>query len=37
MEYIVNKCAGKFRLNAPQGEAYEAILTVPSIEVAQKY
>ena len=37
MEYIVNKCAGKFRLNAPQGEAYEAILTVPSIEIAQKY
>ena len=37
VEYIVNKCAGKFRLNAPPGEAYEAILTVPSIEVAQKY
>ncbi len=37
VEYIVNKCAGKFRLNAPQGEAYEAILTVPSIEIAQKY
>ena len=37
VEYIVNKCAGKFRLNAPQGEAYEAILTVQSIEIAQKY
>ena len=37
VEYIVNKCAGKFRLSAPQGEAYEAILTVQSIEIAQKY
>ncbi|SEA35710.1 type I restriction endonuclease subunit R [Selenomonas ruminantium] len=37
VEYIINKAAGKFRLNAPQGEAYEAILTVPSIEIAQKY
>ena len=37
VEYIVNKCAGKFRLHAPQGEAYEAILTVQSIDIAQKY
>lgn len=37
VEFIVNKVAGKFRLNAPQGEAYEAILTVQSIEIAQKY
>ena len=37
VEYIVNKCSGKFRLNAPKGEAYEAILTVQSIEMAQKY
>lgn len=37
VEYIVNKCAGKFRLNAPKGEAYEAILTVSSIEIAQEY
>ena len=37
VEYIVNKCAGKFRLHAPRGEAYEAILTVQSIEMAQKY
>ena len=37
VEYIVNKAAGKFRLNAPQGEAYEAILTVQSIDIAQKY
>lgn len=31
------KCAGKFRLNAPRGEAYEAILNVQSIEIARKY
>ena len=37
VEYILNKTAGKFRLQAPQGEAYEAILTVPSIAIAQKY
>ena len=37
VKYIINKAAGKFRLNAPQGEAYEAILTVPSIEIAQRY
>ena len=37
INYIINKAAGKFRLNAPRGEAYEAILTVPSIEIAQRY
>lgn len=35
--FIVNKCAGKFRLNADLGEAYEAILTVSSIPEAQEY
>ena len=37
VDYIINKAAGKFRLQAQPGEAYEAILTVPSIEIAQKY
>ena len=37
VNYIVNKASGKFRLQAPRGEAYEAILTVPSIGIAQRY
>ncbi|MGN0950181.1 MAG: HsdR family type I site-specific deoxyribonuclease [Mitsuokella sp.] len=38
INYIVNKAAGKFRLQAAsKGDAYEAILTVPSIPTAQKY
>lgn len=37
IETIVNKSAGKFRLNAPQGNAYEAILTVESIPQAIRY
>ena len=37
VETIVNRSAGKFRLSAPRGEAYEAILTVGSIREAQQY
>lgn len=37
IDFIINKCAGKFHLNAERGEAYEAILTVKSIPIAQKY
>lgn len=37
VETIVNQSAGKFRLSAPMGEAYEAILTVGSIQEAQEY
>lgn len=37
IDFIINKCAGKFHLNANRGEAYEAILTVKSIPIAQKY
>lgn len=37
IDYIVNRCAQKMRLNAPTGEAYEGLLTVSSIEIAQKY
>lgn len=37
IDCIINKCAGKFNLNAPLGEAYEAILTVGSIAEAQTY
>lgn len=38
IDYIINKAAGKFRLQAaPAGDAYEAILTVPSIGIAQRY
>lgn len=37
IDYIVNRCTQKLRLNAQTGEAYEGLLTVPSIEIAQKY
>lgn len=37
IDFIINKCAGKFHLNADRGESYEAILTVRSIPLAQKY
>ncbi len=37
IDYIVNKSAAKFKLSSPAGEAYEGILTVPSIKVAQRY
>lgn len=37
IDYIVNRCSHKLRLNAPTGEAYEGLLTVSSIEIAQKY
>lgn len=37
IEYIVNKSAQKFGLNAPSGEAFEGLLTVQSIEDAQRY
>ena len=37
IDYIVNRCHQKLRLNAPDGQAYEGLLTVPSIEIAQRY
>ena len=37
VDYIVNRSAAKFRLQAPAGQAYEGLLTVSSIEVAQRY
>ena len=37
IDYIVNRSHRKLRLNAPVGQAYEGLLTVPSIEVAQRY
>ena len=37
IDAIFNKSAGKFKLNAPRGESYEAILTVNSIQKAAKY
>lgn len=37
IDYIVNRCTQKLRLNAPTGQSYEALLTVPSIEIAQRY
>lgn len=37
VDYIINKAAGKFHLHAKRGEAHEAILTVPSIPIAQEY
>ncbi len=37
IDYIVNRSSHKLRLNAPAGEAFEGLLTVPSIEVAQRY
>lgn len=36
IDYIVNRSSSLFRL-APNGEAFEAILTCSSIEIAQKY
>ena len=36
IDYIVNRSSSLFRL-APNGEAFEAILTCNSIEIAQKY
>lgn len=37
IDFIINKCASKFRLSAERGDAYEAILTVKSISDAQCY
>ncbi|MDR3770896.1 MAG: HsdR family type I site-specific deoxyribonuclease [Sutterella sp.] len=37
IDYIVNQCVDKLRLRAPAGEAYEGLLTVPSIRIAQRY
>ena len=37
IDFIINQCAGKFRLSAERGDAYEAILTVKSISDAQCY
>ena len=37
IDFIINKCAGKFRLGAERGDSYEAILTVSSISHAQCY
>ena len=37
IDYIANRCAAKLKLNAPVGEAYEGLLTVPSIQIAQCY
>ena len=37
IDYICNRSAGLFRLNAGNGEAFEAILTVSSIKIAQAY
>ena len=37
INYIINKCSRRFRLSNDPGQAYEAILTVPSIAIAQKY
>lgn len=37
IDYICNKSRDRFRLKAPRGEAFEAILTCSSISDAQKY
>lgn len=37
VDYIINHCEAKFRLNATAGQTYAALLTVPSIEQAQLY
>lgn len=37
IETILNKSAGKFKLNAPRGETYGAILTVDKVQKAAKY
>ena len=37
IKYILNKCEGKFGLNKGEGHTYDAILTVKSIDEAQKY
>lgn len=37
IDYIVNRSSGKLRLNASEGYSYEGLLTVASIEDAQRY
>ena len=37
IDYIVNRSAAKLRLNAGDGNSYEGLLTVASIEDAQRY
>ncbi len=37
IKYITNRCAARLRLNAPTGEAFEGLLTVGSIAIAQQY
>lgn len=37
IDYIVNRSSGKLRLNAGDGYSYEGLLTVASIEDAQRY
>lgn len=37
IDYIVNRSAAKLRLNAGDGRSYEGLLTVASIEEAQRY
>lgn len=37
INYIVNRCAAKLRLNAGDGNSYEGLLTVTSIKDAQRY
>lgn len=37
IKYILNKCEGKFGLNKGEGHTYDALLTVKSIDEAQKY
>lgn len=37
IDYIINRSAAKFRLNAGSGQSYEGLLTVSSIEEAQHY
>jgi len=37
IDYIVNRSAAKLWLDAPNGEAFEGLLTVNSIQEAQRY
>lgn len=37
IDYIVNRSSAKLRLNAGDGQSYEGLLTVASIEDAQRY
>jgi len=37
IDYIVNRSSAKLCLNAPSGEAFEGLLTVSSIQEAQRY